>query len=162
MSSTAAERQQPVFTIRSYQPGDWEFICAIHDAARLDELRGSCDLRAFIPLAQDPESEQLLRSSIFVAQVQDRVVGFSAVEGDYLGWLYVSPDCYRRGIGRALLRVAVERAGSPAWTVVLAGNDPAIALYRSEGFLEAARYASDNSGYPVTCLRLERRAPTQD
>lgn len=48
--------------------------------------------------------------------------------------LYVDPSQHRKGIGRALLIHAVERCGAAARTETLAGNEPALALYRSEGF----------------------------
>ena len=43
------------FNIRNYRPDDWPAICRVHDRSRPDELRGSFDARAFVPLAQDPE-----------------------------------------------------------------------------------------------------------
>lgn len=49
-------------------------------------------------------------------------------------WLYVSPDHYRQGIGRILLRQAINRCGKTLHTSVLSGNDAALRLYLSEGF----------------------------
>jgi hypothetical protein len=37
--------------IRRYAPQDWDDMCRIHDAARLDELRNSVGVEAFLPLA---------------------------------------------------------------------------------------------------------------
>jgi hypothetical protein len=39
-------------TIRPYEAADWSRLCAIHDAARLDELRHSAGLAAFLTLEQ--------------------------------------------------------------------------------------------------------------
>jgi GNAT superfamily N-acetyltransferase len=142
--------------IRDLEAADWPAILTIHDAARPDELRGSCDSRAFVPLAQDPELEELRESVVLVATVDDRPVGFAAVDGDYLGWLYVHPTHYGQGIGRRLLRAALARTSGTPWTIVLAGNKLAISLYESEGFREVARFESENNGYPCTCLRLSR------
>lgn len=147
-----------MITIRPFVADDWKAICRIHDAARPDELKGSCDPRAFIPLQEDPEVEELRRSTILVAQADGRVVGFAAVEDDYLGWLYVDPHWYGRGIGRKLLRASLALVSGEPWTIVLAGNRPAINLYQSEGFSEVARFDSDNAGYPCTCLRMVRSA----
>lgn len=144
--------------IRPLTERDWPAIHAIHDVARPDELRGSCDPRAFVPLADDPELEELRGCTILVAEDGDGVVGFAGVDGDYIGWLYVHPDHYRAGIGRKLLRAALQHVSGEAWTIVLAGNAPAIGLYRSEGFREVARFESDNAGYPCTCLRMARPA----
>ena len=146
-----------MIAIRPYRAEDWPSLCAVHDAARPDELKGSCDPRAFVPLEEDPEAEELRRCTIFVAVDGSDVVGFAGVDGDYLGWLYVRPDYYRQGIGRRLLRAALEEVSGEAWTIVLAGNEPAIDLYRGEGFREVARFESENAGYPCTCVRMVRR-----
>ena len=142
--------------IRSFEEGDWAAICAIHDAARPDELRGSCDPRAFVPIEKDAEVKDLRRSDKYVAVQDGRVVGFVGVDGKYLAWLYVHPAFYHQGIGRQLLAKGLEMIGEDAWTIVLDGNRPAIRLYESAGFQEARRYQSDNAGYPCTCLRMER------
>lgn len=144
-----------MITIREYEERDWAVVCQIHDRARPDELRGSCDPRAFIPIEQDPEVEDLRRAHKHVACDGERVVGFVGVYGDYLAWLYVDPEYYGQGIGRRLLQLGVEEIGPEAWTIVLDNNKGAIHLYESEGFKEARRFESDNAGYPCTCLRLE-------
>ncbi len=145
-----------MITYRDYQDQDWKAICRIHDRARPDELKGSCDPRAFIPIEQDEEVEDLKRSQKFVACDGDKVVGFVAVDEKYVSFLYVDPAYYGRGIGRNLLQMGVETAGPGAWTIVLHKNHPAIKLYESQGFKEVRRFDSDNAGYPCTCLRMER------
>ena len=140
---------------RDYEEADWLAICRIHDRARPDELKGSCDPRAFIPIEQDEEVEDLKRSQKFVACDETQVVGFSAIDEKYVAFLYVDPDYYHRGIGRKLLQMSVEAIGKGAWTIVLDKNFPAIQLYESESFVEVRRFESDNAGYPCTCLRME-------
>jgi len=146
-----------MINIRPYHDQDWPAVAQVHDAARPDELEGSCDPRAFVPLEHDPEAEELKTSRIWVAEADGQVVGFTAVDGAYLGWLYVDPDCYGQGIGRALLQRALQKQRGQSWTIVLEGNTPALKLYRSEGFELVDRFESDNAGYPCTCLRLERQ-----
>ena len=142
---------------REYQEPDWKDICQIHDRARPDELRGSCDPRAFVPIEQDKEVEELKTSRKFVACNNEKVVGFVGVDDKYLAWLYIDPDHYGKGIGRELLKLGIREIGAGAWTIVLDGNQKAISLYESEGFQEVRRFASDNAGYPCTCIRLERK-----
>ncbi len=143
-------------TIRPFQPEDWQYICQIHDAARPDELIGSCDPKAFVPIEKDPEVEHLKLCQKLVAVENNQVVGFVGVDERYLGWLYVHPDHYGKGIGRTLLQAGLKLIPDKAWTIALAGNTRAVNLYQSEGFVEVNRYQSDNAGYPCTCLRLER------
>jgi ribosomal protein S18 acetylase RimI-like enzyme len=143
------------FTIRAYQDNDWLAVCAVHDRARPDELRGSCDARAFVPLAEEPDdAASLQRSRKFVACVGEQVVGFVGIDATYVSWLYVDPVFYRQGIGRRLLRLALQRIGPQAWTVALAGNLAARRLYESEGFRVIRTYEGTNAGYPCTCVEL--------
>ena len=146
-----------MLTYREYQESDWKAICQIHDLARPDELRGSCDPRAFVPIEQDKEVEALKTSRKFVACDDEKVVGFVGVDEKYLAWLYIDPSHYGRGIGRELLKISIREIGTGAWTIVLDGNQKAISLYKSEGFQELRRFQSDNAGYPCTCIRMERK-----
>jgi ribosomal protein S18 acetylase RimI-like enzyme len=121
-------------SIRAYTPADWDAICDLHDRARIDELRGSVDLAAFLPLAVAAGPEGLFDGQVWVACVGERVVGFVAAAEDEITWLYVDPDVYRQGIGRALLRHALAHCGPVVGVEVLSGNTSAFQLYRSEGF----------------------------
>src|SRR5262245_60904071 len=142
-------------TIRAYRDDDWPAVCAVHDRARPDELRGSCDPRAFVPLAEEREdAESFRRSRKFVACVGEQIVGFVGVDGTYLSWLYVDPAYSGQGIGRRLLRLGVQCIGPHAWTVVLVGNTRARRLYEREGFQVVETYDSTNAGYPCSCVRL--------
>ncbi len=108
-----------------------------------------------MPIEKDPEVADLRSCQKMVAVEDNRVVGFVGTQETYLGWLYVHPDYYSRGIGRKLLQAGAEQIGGKAWTIVLAGNTRARDLYNSEGFKEVLRFESDNAGYPCTCIRLE-------
>src|SRR5262245_29022443 len=118
--------------IRVYRQDDWRAVSIVHDRARPDELSGSCDPRAFVPLAEErSDAESFRRSRTFVACSGEKIVGFVGVDGTYISWLYVDPDYYGRGIGRRLLCLAVEHIGDDAWTVCLAENTRARRLYES-------------------------------
>ena len=148
-------------TIRAYRDDDWPAVCAVHDRARPDELRGSCDPRVFVPLADEQDdAESFQRSRKFVACVGQQIVGFVGIDGTYLSWLYVDPAYYRQGVGRRLLRVGLQLIGPQAWTVVLAGNTRAQRLYESEGFQVVHTYESTHAGHPCTCVQLALSPPT--
>ena len=123
-----------MLSIRAYESDDWAAIAAIHDAARLVELRLTVGEDAFLSLAETAENEGLFSGELWVATNDDRVVGFVAVRNDEITWLYVDPAHHRQGFGRALLIHAAARCGPVARTETLAGNEPALGLYRSEGF----------------------------
>jgi len=141
--------------IREYRDEDWRAVCAIHDRARPDELRGSCDPRAFVPLAADLEdAANFQRSRKFVACLDGQIVGFVGVDGTYLSWLYVDPSHYGKGIGRRLLRYGVALIRPQAWTVALSGNTRVRHLYETEGFQVGRIFQGDNAGYPCMCVEL--------
>lgn len=121
--------------LRKYQPQDWKTIAKIHDRARLDELSASVGTAAFLSLAATADHEGLFEGEIWVACDHETVVGFVAFADDEVTWLYVSPKHYRQGIGRRLLRQAISHCGSVVHTSVLSGNEPALNLYQSEGFI---------------------------
>ena len=120
--------------LRPYLATDWPSLCAIHDQARMDELRASGLIDAFLTLEQAAENEGLFEHTVVVAEAEGRVLGFVAFSHDELSWLYVDPASYRRGVGRALLRHAIASCEGVMSAEVLVGNEPALRLYLSEGF----------------------------
>ncbi|MFJ3298572.1 GNAT family N-acetyltransferase [Streptomyces bacillaris] len=131
----------PKVTVRPYRPEDWDAIARIHDIARLDELRCSVGVEAFLTLAETHEEEGLFDGDLWVAEADDgtgegsQVAGFAAFADAELTWLYVDPARYRQGIGRILLGQVLSADDSARIEcTVLAGNDHARALYESAGF----------------------------
>ncbi len=149
------------YTLRAYDPeADWEGICRVHDLARPLELQGSCDARAFVPLKQDAEGQQIDGCRVCVAgSTSGGVIGFAGVLQHYIGWLYLDPAYHGQGIGRALLREAITFAGPTPWTVCLRDNHPARSLYASEGLVVTETWEDENAGYACTVVRLQRPAP---
>jgi ribosomal protein S18 acetylase RimI-like enzyme len=150
-----------MLVIRPYRSGDWAAIEAIHDAARLIELRLSVGEEAFLSLAETAENEGLFAGEVWVATEADAVVGFVAACADEITWLYVDTERHRRGIGRALLRHAIGCCGEVVRVETLVGNEPALALYRSEGFTVVETKAGrlvGNERFPATGHRMIRGA----
>jgi hypothetical protein len=83
--------------IRPYADDDWDAIARIHDVARLDELRDSAGVEAFLTLAQTAENEGLFDGRLWVAEADGEVAGFVALDDDEVTWLYVDPKRYRQG-----------------------------------------------------------------
>ena len=144
--------------IRRYEDTDWPQAQIIHDLARPIELDGSCDPRAFVPLADDDNDLQQFRGcQKLVACAAGQVVGFVGINADEIGWLYVHPDHSGKGVGRRLLRRGQKTITGDACVHVLAGNVPAINLYKSEGYSVVDQFKSDNNGYSCTVLKLIAR-----
>jgi ribosomal protein S18 acetylase RimI-like enzyme len=151
-----ATRTHPgALAIRPYAPADWPAICRVHDASRPIELAlGGVDPRAFLPMVAAAEADGFFDSETWVACLATEVVGFVSWRGPYVTWLYVAPSAHRRGVARRLLREALRRIGSEAWTTMLEGNEPALALYRAAGLEVVAAWPSDCEGYPCRAVRL--------
>jgi GNAT superfamily N-acetyltransferase len=78
-----------------------------------------------------------------------------------LNWLYVDPSKYKQGIGRKLLQHAIAACGGNISTEVLLGNEPAHALYLSEGFKVLRRVdgkLTGNEAFAASGYVLQRRA----
>jgi [ribosomal protein S18]-alanine N-acetyltransferase len=74
----------------------------------------------------------------------------------------VDPECQGRGIGRRLLRALLSYAdehAAPTYLEVRTDNEPAIALYRSEGFevLGTRRHYYQPSGADAYTMRRTAR-----
>lgn len=146
-----------MITIRPYFEQDWTAICHVHDRAQPDEFKGSCDLNAMTPLAKNPNAHQICYFyKKFVACVQEKIVGFVAIDCNCIALLYIDPDYQNLGIGKRLLNLALQIIGSPAYTIVMAGNKRAIAFYQQAGFYKLTAFKSHISGYPCEFIRLVR------
>ncbi|MGD1859987.1 MAG: GNAT family N-acetyltransferase [Leptolyngbyaceae cyanobacterium] len=120
--------------IRAYESTDWSRLCEIHDASRLDELRLTVGVEAFLTLEQTAENEGLFADKLVVAEVDGVVQGFVAYSETEITWLYVNPQVYKQGVGRSLIRHTVADSTSAIELEVLEGNIPALKLYLSEGY----------------------------
>ncbi|ROS05390.1 ribosomal protein S18 acetylase RimI-like enzyme [Sinobacterium caligoides] len=141
--------------IREYKNNDWLDVSNIHDKARPVELDGSCDEKAFVPLATDKKDlENFTSSKKFVACANNEIIGFVGLIEHEITWLYVEPGESRKGIGRLLLQYALNIMEAKATTYVLEGNKAARSLYHSEGFNVEGTFNSTNNGYPCVVLKL--------
>lgn len=150
-------------SIRDYRETDWPRIQAIHDAARMDELRLAGLEAAFLPLSVAAEREGLFEYRLRVAELDGAPAGFAAFSEDELAWLYVDPALSRRGVGRALVEDALSHMERPVSIEVLKGNEPALALYLSCGFRETETVSGKmpgNESFSVTVHVLRREGGT--
>ena len=147
---------------RPYQSTDWSRLCEIHDATRLDELSLTVGIDAFLTLEQTAENEGLFDDKLVVAEVDGIVQGFVAYSDAELTWLYVDPQSYKRGVGRALVRHAIADSTSAMELELLEGNTPALSLYLSEGFRVIKRIEGKlegNEDFAAVGLVLRHEAP---
>jgi N-acetylglutamate synthase-like GNAT family acetyltransferase len=120
--------------------------------ARPDERDALEDLqrRASLALAEyraqlisEPDAihlplEQIQRGEVIVAEIDDRLAGFAAVVIDNdvveLDGLFVEPELWRKGIGAALVEVAVHQARRQGLAIMVVANPSARDFYEKCGF----------------------------
>ena len=83
--------------------------------------------------------DQIERGEVFVAELDGRVVGFSAILAEHehleLDGLFVEPDMWRWGIGAALVDVAVHEARRQGMPMMVIANPAALQFYEKCGFI---------------------------
>ena len=129
-------RREPMnIHVRPYEDADFDAISRIHDDARKVELSLANLDDAFLPFTIASEREDFFDyPHIDVAVIDNTVVGFTAYTEEELAWLYVSTDLFRKKIGSALVKHALETEPSICEIEVLVGNEPAKNLYETFGF----------------------------
>ena len=147
--------------IRKYRLSDWDSIEQIHDISRQVELKLAGLEDAFLPLKVAAEREGLFDyPGIFVAEESGTVLGFAACTEEEVAWLYVDPNYMRQGIGRKLTEFALHEFPMIRHIEVLAGNEPAKALYESVGFEVTGSESGKmpgNEAFSVRVFILERK-----
>ena len=91
------------------------------------------------PDAIELPQAQLDRGDVLVAEMDGRVVGFAAIEGGELDGLFVEPDCWHRGIGRALVEAATHEARRRGLSLVTVVAGPS-----AKGFYERCGFRAES------------------
>lgn len=149
-----------MLNIRGYEEKDFERLCQIHDPARRNELRLAGLSEAFVPLSIAAGREGLFEYRVYVAEHNGLVVGFVAVSDTELAWLYVDHAFARQGVGSELVDFALKEMNNGAEIEVLAGNEPALALYAKFGFAVVRTETGvmlGNESFPVTVHVLKQK-----
>ena len=94
------------------------------------------------------------RAEMWVAEEEQRLVGFAVVADDWLDSLYVDPARQRAGIGSLLLDLVRARRpdGFSLW--VFESNEPARAFYRRHGLVELEHTDGSNNEERSPDLRM--------
>ncbi|MEN5222098.1 GNAT family N-acetyltransferase [Stenotrophomonas sp. TWI602] len=85
------------------------------------------------------------------------IQGFVGVADDRIEMLFIEPRARGTGIGKALLRHAIEVLGADALDVN-EQNHQAVGFYQHQGFVVTGRSALDEQGQPYPLLHM-RLAP---
>lgn len=77
---------------------------------------------------------QIANGQVIVAELDGEIVGFAAVVGGELDGLFVEPDLWGRGIGRALADAATHEARNRGLALSVTANPRARRFYEQCGF----------------------------
>ena len=80
-------------------------------------------------------AEQIANGDVIVAERDGAVAGFAAVVGGELDGLFVEPDQWRRGIGRALVNEAAHMARRRNLSLTVIAGPEGKPFYEKCGFL---------------------------
>ncbi|MFL6761898.1 MAG: GNAT family N-acetyltransferase [Sphingomicrobium sp.] len=77
---------------------------------------------------------QIANGQVIVAEMDGAIAGFAAVVGGELDGLFVEPDLWGRGIGRALVDAAAHEARKRGLALSVIANPSVRRFYESCGF----------------------------
>lgn len=123
-----------MINIREYQEKDYEELCRIHDLSRKEELKIVGAEKYFTSLKIAPYKDDLFSCKIYVADDDNKVLGFVAVHPQEFDYIYVDPDYQNKGIGFSLAKVALKHMKRPVSLDVFTENIKAKKLYQKLGF----------------------------
>lgn len=106
-----------------------------------------------LPLALDYRDRPEALRGLWVWEDGGIVKGLLHLEGEWIRELYVDPFFQGQGVGKALMRFALEEGARRLW--VLERNEAAIGFYRSQGFC-LTREREPVEGTPEYVVRMER------
>jgi GNAT superfamily N-acetyltransferase len=120
-------------TLRLAQPEDHEELEAL-------QWRASFELPEYRDeLIENPDAvhlppAQIANGQVIVAEFDGKIGGFAAIVGGELDGLFVEPDLWGGGIGRALVDAATHSARQRGLTLAVIANPSARRFYESRGF----------------------------
>ena len=153
-----------ITTIRPYRATDGAQLAALFRAsvraiARSDYSQSQ--LTAWAPDNIDVAgfAERCAAKSTWIAECDNRVAGFSDLEGDgHVDMLYVHPDFQRRGVARALLAHIENLARSQGLErLYTEASITARPAFEAQGFHVIAAQTVTRRGESLTNYRMEKR-----
>ncbi len=112
------------------------------------------DIELFRPLILN---EYLKMVDLFcIRNSSHRIIGFLGVAGPRIEMLFVHPEAFGIGVGKALLMYAIEKKGT-FQIEVNEDNPKAVGFYEHFGFKTVRRTEVDRMGKPYPILYMERK-----
>lgn len=97
--------------------------------------------------------EGMQQVHLYVANVDGVPVAFMGLSGDKIEMLFVSPDCFRMGLDKKLIALAINEH-HVSRVDVNEQNPNALAFYQEMGFHVFERTPTDEQGNPFPILKM--------
>jgi len=125
------------FIIRDYRAEDFDAVTILWRIAREKSLPEFQQEKGhfFYEDRNYFRDHVLMENRVWTVDADNHPVGFMAMNKDFIDQLYIHPDYWRRGIGRALLNLARECSPDHVWLYTLQVNLGARAFYEKNGFV---------------------------
>ncbi len=133
MRRGAMSKRAEALTIRLARPHEHEELEELQRRASLALPEYREQLEAHPDAVHLPPA-QIANGQVFVAEIEGRIAGFAAVVGGELDGLFVEPELWRQGIGRALADNAVHEARRRGFTLWVIASPAAREFYEGCGF----------------------------
>lgn len=139
------------------QRSDFEAITTVWEASvrATHHFLQDADIRALRPLVRE-QYLPMVELRVYRDE-QQNIVGFLGVADNRLEMLFVAPQVFGLGIGKQLLRFAIEQMNVTELDVN-EQNPQALGFYQHQGFIITGRSPLDGQGNPFPLLHL-RYAP---
>jgi GNAT superfamily N-acetyltransferase len=120
-------------TLRLARPEEYEGLEELQRRASL-ELPEYREQLLANPDAVHLPPAQIANGQVIVAEIDGEIAGFAAVVGGELDGLFVEPDLWGSGIGRALVDAATHEARKRGLALKVIANPRARRFYENCGF----------------------------
>lgn len=139
------------------QRSDFEAITTLWEASvrATHHFLQDADIRALRPLVRE-QYLPMVELRVYRDE-QQNIVGFLGVADNRLEMLFVAPQVFGLGIGKQLMRFAIEQMNVTELDVN-EQNPQALGFYQHQGFVITGRSPLDGQGNPFPLLHL-RYAP---
>ncbi|PWS27551.1 GNAT family N-acetyltransferase [Pedobacter yonginense] len=101
-------------------------------------------------------NQYLHQVELFSLKIEDEIIGFMGLADDVLQMLFIQPNFRAKGVGKQLIRYAIEHKNITK-VDVNEQNLQAVGFYTHLGFQVTNRYENDAAGKPYPILSMELR-----